>query len=192
VLKRRSDALRDHDRIYALIRSVAIGHNSDDPTRIFLRASERAGIPVRTIGLIEADGSGISSQENREIDMIHRLWGEHKPGGPLVGIGSVKGNVGHTLRAAMAAGVAKAALALHNRVLPPQLPSENPIESLSNLGSSVYLLNEARPWITGDSSNPRRAAVMGANFDAVSPSGQVVGAGRSAVVILEEEPEVRE
>ena len=192
VLKRRSDALRDHDRIYALIRSVAIGHNSDDPTGIFLRATERVGIPVRTIGLIEADGSGISSQENREIDMVHRLWGEHKPGGPLVGIGSVKGNVGHTLRAAMATGVAKAALALHHRVLPPQLPSENPIESLSNLGSSVYLLNEARPWITGDSSNPRRAAVLGANFDSAERVGMSADrGGRSAVIVLEEEPEDR-
>jgi acyl transferase domain-containing protein len=109
-----------------------------------------------------------------------------------VGIGSVKGNVGHTLRAAMAAGVAKAALALHNRVLPPQLPSENPIESLSNLGSSVYLLNEARPWITGDSSNPRRAAVLGANFDSAERVGMSADrGGRSAVIVLEEEPEDR-
>ena len=190
VLKRRADALRDRDRIYALVRTVAIGHNpEDDPSVILAEATERAGVPVRTIGLVEADGSGIRAAEMREMDAIRRLWGEHKPGSPLVGIGSVKGNVGHTLRAAMAAGIAKSALALWRKVLPPQISDERPADEISNLSSSVYLLDEERPWITGDSANPRRAAVLGANFDAIGPSGDPVSAGRAAAVILEEEPE---
>jgi acyl transferase domain-containing protein len=91
----------------------------------------------------------------------------------------------------MAAGLVKAALALHHRVLPPQVAVANPMEKLSNIASSAYLLTEARPWISGDSANPRRAAVMGANFDSVNPAGGSSGAGRSAVLILEEEPEDR-
>ena len=192
VLKRREDALRDHDRIYALIRTISIGHNpDDDPTAILARATERVGVPVKTIGLVEADGNGIAANDRREIDVIQRLWGEHRPGGPLVGIGSVKGNIGHTMRAAMAAGVMKAALALYHRVLPPQVATEHPVEAISGLSSSAYLINEARPWITGDSANPRRAAVMGTNFDPVHPIGTASAGGRSAVVILEEEPENR-
>jgi len=192
VLKRRADALRDHDRIYALVRSVAIGHNpEDDPSAIFAQATEGSGIPAKTIGLVEADGSGIAVAERREIEAVQRLWGEHRPGGPLVAVGSVKGNVGHTLRAAMAAGVLKAALALHRRVLPPQVAPEHPHEALSNLGSSAYLLDEARPWISGDSSSPRRAAVLGANFDAIDPVGSAARGGRAAAIVLEEEPEDR-
>ncbi len=192
VLKRRADALRDRDHVYALIRTVAIGHNpEDDPSAILAEALARADVPVRTIGLIEADGSGIKAAESRELEAIQRLWGEHKPGMPLVGVGSVKGNIGHTLRSSMAAGIAKAALALHARVLPPQVPVARADERLSNLASSAYLLDAERPWITGDSANPRRAAVLGANFDAVNPIGGMPGAGRSAVVILEEEPEDR-
>ena len=192
VLKRREDALRDHDRIYALVKTVAIGHNPEnDPTMILSEATERAGVPVTTIGLIEADGSGIPEAEARELSAIQKLWGEHKPGLPLVGVGSVKGNIGHTLRASMAAGMAKTALALYHRVLPPQIAAEHPADCVSNLGSSVYLLNEERPWITGDSANPRRAAVLGANFDAVNPIGDTSSAGRAAAVILEEEPEDR-
>ena len=190
VLKRRADALRDHDRIYALVRTVAIGHNpEDDPSAILAEATERAGVPVRTIGLIEADGSCIKAAEDRELDAIQRLWGEHRPGAPLVGIGSVKGNIGHTLRSAMAAGIAKAALALHAKVLPPQVAAARPAERIANLASSVYLLDEERPWITGDSANPRRAAVLGSNFDAANPIGDTFLAGRAAAVILEEEPE---
>ena len=192
VLKRRADALRDRDRIYALVRTVVLGHNpEDDPSAILAEATERAGIPVRTIGLVEADGSGIPEAEARELAAIQRLWGEHKPGLPLVGVGSVKGNVGHTLRSAMAAGIAKAALALHAKVLPPQVSDVRSADCISNLSSSAYLLDEARPWITGDSANPRRAAVLGANFDAIRPIGEASSAGRAAAVILEEEPEDR-
>ena len=193
VLKRREDALRDHDRIYALIRSVAIGHNPEDnPSALFADTLNRAGVPVRTVGLVEADGNGVSASEEREIEAIQMLWGNHTPGAPLVGVGSVKGNIGHTLRAAMAAGVAKAALALYHRVLPPQVATERPSARLSNLSSSAYLLTEPRPWITGDSANPRRAAVMGMNFDPHNPVGTASVGGRSAVILLEEEPEVRD
>ena len=189
-LKRRSDALRNHDRIYALIRSTAIGHNpEDDPSFIFSEAAARAEISVRSIGLIEADGSGLPAQEMRELSAIQRLWGEHKPGHPLVGVGSVKGNIGHTLRASMSAGVVKAALALQHRLLPPQIQDEHPIDCVANLSSSAYLLNEMRPWLNGDRSSPRRAAVMGANFDATAAGGEGGSEGRSAVIILEEEPE---
>ena len=192
VLKRREDALRDHDRIYALIRTVSIGHNpEDDPSVILEQATGSVGIPPKTIGLIEGDGNGIARSESREIAAIHKIWGEHKPGTPLVGLGSVKGNIGHTMRAAMSAGVVKAALALSKKVLPPQIATERPLEAISNLSSSAYLLNQARPWIKGDASNPRRAAVMGSNFDPVRPVGTASSGGRSAVIILEEEPEVR-
>lgn len=192
VLKRRTDALRDHDRIYALVRAVVIGHNpDDDSTAILSEAMSRANVSPPTINLIEADGSGIKAAEDREIAAIQRLWGEHRPGMPLVGVGSVKGNIGHTLRSSMAAGIAKAALALHTKVLPAQIPSVRPASQLSNLASSAYLLNEERPWITGDSANPRRAAVLGANFDAINPIGKTSTAGRAAAVILEEEPEDR-
>ena len=192
VLKRRADALRDRDRIYALVRSVAMGHGEgDDLAAVFAEATRRACVPVQTIGLVEADGSCIADAESRELAAIQRLWGEHRPGMPLVGIGSVKGNIGHTLHASMAAGMVKAALALSHRVLPPQLPAERPADAVANLASSAYVLNEARPWITGDSANPRRAAVMGANFDSANPVGTTFLAGRAAVVILEEEPEDR-
>ena len=122
--------------------------------------------------------SGIPEMDAEEVDAVQRLWGEHRPGGPLVGIGSVKGNVGHCFHAESAASLLKAALALRRRVLPPQIPAPHPLEALSNLGSSAYLLNEARPWITGDAVSPRRAMVLASDVN-----------GRRAAVVLEEEPE---
>ena len=190
VLKRRADALRDRDRIYALVRSVALGHNPPyDPSAILAEALRRADVPARTVGLIEADGSCVKRAEDRELEAVQRLWGEHRPGMPLVGVGSVKGNIGHTMHAAMAAGLAKAVMALHRRVLPPQVSARHSAERVSNLSSSAYLLNDERPWVTGDSATPRRAVVLGANFDAVDANGEPVSAGRTAAIVLEEEPE---
>ena len=190
VLKRREDALKARDRIYALVRTVEIGHNpEDDPSAILAAALARCGAEPSSVGLIEADGSGIGAMEEREIAAVRRIWGEHRPGGALVGIGSVKGNIGHTLRASMAAGLAKAALALHGRVLLPQVAPERPAEALANLTSSAYLLTEARPWIVGDRRNPRRAAVAGCNFDPANPAAGASRHGRCAAILLEEEPE---
>lgn len=192
VLKRRSDALRDRDRIYAVVRSVAIGHNpEDDPSCILAEAIRRANVPIRTIGLIEANGTGIREEEDREIAAIQKLWGEHRPGSPLVGIGSIKGNIGHTLRASISAGMVKAIMALHRKVLPPQVSVDHPLDAIANLSSSAYLLTEERPWITGNSASIRRAVVLGANFDATNPIGAAVTSGRAAAIVLEEEPEDR-
>ena len=179
VLKREKDALLAHDRIYALVRGLACG--SSPMTDLLAAAADRAEANMHSIGLVEADGSGIPERDMEEVDAVRELWGEHRPGGPLVGIGSVKGNVGHCLRASAAASILKAALALRRRVLPPQIAAAHPLESLSNLGSSVYLLNEARPWITGDPSSPRRAVVL------ANDAGQ-----RRAALVLEEEPEMED
>ncbi|MGN0846600.1 MAG: polyketide synthase [Kiritimatiellia bacterium] len=175
VLKREADALRAHDRIYALVRAVACGSAPMD--ELLAAAAQRAGTPLQSIQLIEGDGCGIPEYDAAEVAAVQNIWGEHRPGGPLVGIGSVKGNIGHCFRASAAAAILKTALALRRKVLPPQIPTERPLEALAHLGSSAYLLNEARPWITGDPSSPRRAAVM---------VGDV--SGRRAALVLEEEP----
>ncbi|MBQ3096900.1 MAG: hypothetical protein IJC66_01990, partial [Kiritimatiellae bacterium] len=176
VLKRRADALAAHDRIYALVRSVATGFGE-------LPIGECAEIskaPLSTIAMIEADGSGTAESDGADIDTIQRLWGEHHPGGALVGVGSVKGNVGHCFTAAAAASILKIAQSLYVRVLAPQVAVPHPMERLSNISSSAYLLDKARPWITGNPTLPRRAMVCANDFD-----------GRRMAVLMEEEPENR-
>ena len=175
VLKREADALKARDRIYALVRSVACGAQSTET--LLGAAAARADVPIKSMQLIEGDGCGLPEIDAEQVAAVQSLWGEHRPGDPLVGIGSVKGNVGHCFRAAAAAALLKTALALRRKVLPPQMPAARPLESLANVGSSVYLLNDARPWITGDPSSPRRAAVL------VNDIG-----GRRAAVVMEEEP----
>src|SRR5262249_20346014 len=86
-------------------------------------------------------------------------------------LGSVKSQVGHTKAAAGAAGLIKAALALHHKVLPPTPKVRRPPERLASGDSPFYVNTEARPWLKSN-KEPRRAAVSafgagGSNFHAV-------------------------
>ena len=176
VLKRRADALAAHDRIYALVRETATGVGAPP----IGECAEAANAPLSTIAMIEADGSGFQEMDVADIEAIQQLWGGHRPGGALVGVGSVKGNIGHCFIASAAASLVKVAQSLHVRVLAPQVAVPHPMEMLANVSSSAYLLEKARPWITGNPTLPRRAIVCADDFD-----------GRRAAVLMEEEPEDR-
>ena len=78
--------------------------------------------------------------------------------------GSVKSQIGHTKAAAGAAGLIKAALALHHKVLPPTIKVERPNPALELDGSPFYLNTEARPWMRRAATQPRRAAVSAFGF----------------------------
>ena len=176
VLKRRADALSAHDRIYALVRGSATGVGVPP----IGECAESVGAPLSTIAMIEADGAGFPANDRADIEEVQRLWGPHRPGGALVGVGSVKGNIGHCFAAAAAASLVKVAQALHVRVLAPQVAVPHPFEMLANISSSAYLLDKARPWITGNPALPRRAIVCADDVD-----------GRRVAVLMEEEPEDR-
>jgi acyl transferase domain-containing protein len=188
VLKRLKDALRQGDRIYAIVRSTGIAAASIDQhqrvptperlTRAISRAMHAAEASPDSIQLIEAHGSGIPHSDQTEMQVFHEIYGERKPGQPLVGMGSVKGNVGHTLWASGAAGILKAALAISHRVLAPNAQVEKPHLKLMSSKSPLYLLSDARPWIRGAKKNPRRACVTSIDFT-----------GTCAAAILEEYPE---
>ena len=188
VLKRLKDALRQGDRIYAIVRSTGIAAASLDQhqriptperlTRAVSRAMHAAEVTPASIQLIEAHGSGVPHSDQTELQVIQEIYGDRKPGQQLVGMGSVKGNIGHTLWATGAAGILKAALAISHRVLAPNAPIEKPYNKIMSAKSPIYLLSDARPWIRGDKKVPRRACVSAIDFT-----------GTCAAAILEEYPE---
>lgn len=177
VLKRYEDAIRSRDRIYATIRGVSCGNLST--AEVLGAVMENAKVKHSSIQMIEADGSGIPADDIEEVEGIQKVWGEHYPGGPLVGVGSVKGNIGHCLNAAASASILKVALSLSNKVLLPHVPTNRPISAISHLGSSAYLIKESRPWLTGNPRNPRLGVVLTKSFT-----------GHRGAMILEEEPDL--
>lgn len=176
VLKRRRDAERDGDRIYALVKDV--GQSSDGRAMGLLaprlegeilaieRAYRQSGLDPTTLGLIEAHGTGIPLGDRTEAEALTSVMGGRSQGLPHCAMGSVKSMISHTIPAAGIAGLIKTALALHHRILPPTLCGEvNPELGLDR--SPLYVNNRMRPWIHG-ADHRRRAGVNAFGFGGVN------------------------
>lgn len=81
-----------------------------------------------------------------------------------IALGSIKSQVGHTKSTAGTAGLIKAALALHHKVLPPTINVNKPNPKLNIEASPFYLSTETRPWLPRPDGTPRRAAVSSFGF----------------------------
>jgi acyl transferase domain-containing protein/NAD(P)-dependent dehydrogenase (short-subunit alcohol dehydrogenase family)/acyl carrier protein len=179
VLKRLADAKRDKDNIYAVIR--ALGTSSDGKGKAIYAPSAQgqvkavkqayrlADMDPSTITLLEAHGTGTKVGDAIEIEAITQVFknGERPP---WCAIGSVKSQIGHTKAAAGAAGLIKAALALHHKVLPPTIKVTTPTKVLRE-DSPFYINDAPKPWVAHP-EHLRRAAVSafgfgGSNFHCV-------------------------
>ena len=120
VLKPLATALRDGDRIYAVIRGSAVNNDGDSsgsmgrPSVIgqeeMLRAAFRdAGINPSQVGYIEAHGTGTRAGDPIELGALATVLSEGRVAGERAWVGSVKTNFGHTEAAAGMAGLIKTA-----------------------------------------------------------------------------------
>ncbi|MFG1854046.1 SDR family NAD(P)-dependent oxidoreductase [Actinomadura geliboluensis] len=126
------------------------------------RAYARAGIDPATVTLFEGHGTGTAVGDRAELAALTELLAGRT--GPPAVLGSVKANIGHTKAAAGAAGLIKAALALHHRVLPPTVGCEQQHELLRAPGAPLRVLAEAAPWPDA----PVRAAVSAMGFGGIN------------------------
>ncbi|ANP51941.1 acyl transferase domain-containing protein/phosphopantetheinyl transferase [Streptomyces griseochromogenes] len=187
-LKRLCDALRDGDRIYAVVRGTGVASDgrsgslvNPDPSgqvTAVRKAWRAAGLdPAEpgSIGLLEAHGTATPSGDAAELATLAEVFGP--PGDedrPV--IGSVKSMIGHTMPAAGVAGMVKAALAVYHGVLPPTLHCQNPHPALAH--TRFRPIDAARAWETGGGQRIRRAGVNAFGFG-----------GINAHVVLEEAPD---
>src|SRR5205823_1290232 len=181
VLKRLADAERDGDRVYAVIKGI--GTSSDGKGNAVyapspagqveaLRAAYRqAGVTPDTVELVEAHGTGTRVGDAAEVEALTTVFRDASQKRSWCALGSVKSQIGHTKAAAGAAGLIKAALALHHKVLPPTIKVEKPLDVLRPGETPFYVNGEKRPWLPSP-GHPRRAGVSafgfgGSNFHCV-------------------------
>jgi acyl transferase domain-containing protein/NAD(P)H-dependent flavin oxidoreductase YrpB (nitropropane dioxygenase family)/NAD(P)-dependent dehydrogenase (short-subunit alcohol dehydrogenase family)/acyl carrier protein len=174
VLKRLADAERDGDRIYAVVRGVGAASDGRDRSltaprpegqiRALRRAYAQARISPASVELVEAHGTGTVAGDGAEAQALSSLFGEEATARQWCAIGSIKSMIGHTKATAGVAGVIKAALALHHRVLPPTIGVTQPNLKAKFEESPFYVNSEVRPWIRGVGQHPRRAGVSAFGF----------------------------
>lgn len=177
LLKRLPDALRDGDRILAVVRATAA--NSDGRTRniatpsldaqvaVSRAALELAGVDPNTIGAVEAHGTGTPVGDPIEFGSLATSYG--KTGTVL--LGSVKSNLGHTEAAAGAVGLIKAVLELQHGVVPPMVHFNRLPGKLAEIETGLTVPREVTAWPEGH-GDVRRVAlasygISGTNVHAI-------------------------
>ena len=181
LLKPLPAALRDGDRIHAVIRGSAVGnagHSAAGQTvpsvpaeaDVIRRALAAAGLGGGDIDYVEAHGTGTKVGDAAEAQALGEVFGGRaRP----VNVGSVKTNIGHAGAAAGIAGLLKAVLAVRHSVIPPSLNHAAPDPDLDRLGLRVN--TDALPWPAAE--RPRRAGVSSFGMG-----------GTNAHVVVEEAP----
>jgi acyl transferase domain-containing protein/NAD(P)-dependent dehydrogenase (short-subunit alcohol dehydrogenase family)/acyl carrier protein len=183
VLKRLKDAVAAGDRVYAVIKSIGTSSDgkgnaiyapsAEGQKRCLQDAYHRAGVSPETIELVEAHGTGTKVGDSVEASALAEVYGgaSTTKSRPWCAIGSVKSQVGHTKAAAGAAGLIKAVMALHFKVLPPTMKVTMPVEPLMRADTPFYVNTQMRPWLAR-AEHARRAGLSafgfgGSNFHAV-------------------------
>ncbi|WP_349268456.1 phthiocerol synthesis polyketide synthase type I PpsA [Mycolicibacterium parafortuitum] len=182
VLKRLADAVRDGDRVLALIRGGAVAQdgrtvgimspNGDAQADLFRLACRAAGVSPHSVDYLEAHGTGTPTGDPVELGALSEVYG--RSGDPCA-VGSVKPNVGHLEGGAGVIGLIKTVLALHREMLPPTAGVRTLTTAVDWAACGLRVPTEPQPWPRG--STPRRAAVCSYGYG-----------GTIAHVLVEEAP----
>jgi acyl transferase domain-containing protein/acyl carrier protein len=185
VVKRLEDAIRDGDRIRAVIRGSAVNQdgasggltvpNGVAQQRVITEALQRAGVAAGNVGYLEAHGTGTSLGDPIEVQAAAAVLGAGRDADQPLLIGSVKTNIGHLEAAAGIAGLVKVILALENEELPKHLNFQTPSPHIPWDRLSVRVVKEGTAWERN--GRPRIAGVSSFGFS-----------GTNAHLIVEEAP----
>ncbi|MFH8367579.1 type I polyketide synthase [Streptomyces sp. NPDC018031] len=154
VLKRLSDAVRDEDRVLAVIRGSAVNQDgrsagvtapSGTAQRdVLRRALAAAGVEPEEVSYIEAHGTGTTLGDPIEVEALAEVYG--RPEGPTVHLGSGKPNIGHLEAASGIAGLIKAALCVNRGAIPRNVHFERLNPHLSFEGTTFAVPTELTGW----------------------------------------------
>jgi acyl transferase domain-containing protein/acyl carrier protein len=185
VLKRLSDAVRDGDRVCAVISSSAVNQdgassgltvpNGGAQQRLIGAALARAGLAGGDVDYLEAHGTGTPLGDPIEVQAAAAAYGGSRDADRPLLMGSVKTNIGHLESASGAAGLIKVVLSLQHEVLPQSLHFEKPSPHIPWDSLPVRVVDKAIPWHAN--GRPRRAGVSSFGFT-----------GTNAHVLIEEAP----
>ncbi|MFI7212887.1 type I polyketide synthase [Micromonospora maritima] len=186
VLKTYADAVRDGDRIHAVLRGTAINNDGrakasftapsvDGQHRAVARALARAGVSARDIHLVEAHGTGTPLGDPIEVAAIGRAFQETTSDRNYAWLGSVKPNIGHLDAAAGVAGLIKVVQSLRHRQMPPVVNFKRPNPKLE-LENSPFRIPTALEDL--DADGPLLASV-----------NSLAMGGTNAHVVVQEAPE---
>lgn len=147
ILKRLNDAIRDQDRIHAVLKGSAVGQ--DGKTNGIMAPNGQAQQTVAKTALGNCDPHSIQYVEAHatltavgdpvEIGAMSQIYVTGRPKGYPCYIGSVKANIGHLGAGAGAVGFIKAVMALKTGIIPPQANLITPNKKLDWQSAGLHV-----------------------------------------------------
>jgi len=174
VLKRHSDAVRDGDKIHAIIKGGALSNdgkgefvlspNTKGQVLVYERAYDNAGVDPRDVDYIECHATGTPKGDNVELGSMDTFFSrfsrkEGRENGNKPLLGSVKSNLGHLLTAAGMPGMTKAIWALNQAKIPATINLNEPLSSKNGYLTGAQMPTETIDWPIIANNKPRTAGV---------------------------------
>lgn len=183
LLKRLSDAQRNHDNILGILKGTGINQdgksngltapNGASQKKLIIDTLHKLNIDPGTIGYVEAHGTGTPLGDPIEVNALIDAYGKNRDAENPLLIGSVKSNIGHLEAAAGMASVIKVLLAFRHKMIPGNLNYHTPNPEIRWEDAPLKVVVSNTEW--NSNGRIRRAAVDSFGFG-----------GSNAHVILEE------
>ncbi|WP_420536816.1 SDR family NAD(P)-dependent oxidoreductase [Legionella steelei] len=124
-LKRLADAVRDKDRVLAVIKASAVNNdgksmgftapNGKSQEEVMLQALKQTELSSSDISYVETHGTGTPIGDPTEVHSINNVYGYQRSKDNPLYLGAVKTNIGHLESASGIAGVIKTIISLQKK-----------------------------------------------------------------------------
>jgi len=149
-------AVQDGDHVYGVIKSAVVNHggrtsgyfvpNPTAQSNVIQSALHKANIGARSIGYIEAHGTGTELGDPIEITGLNNAFSADNVENQTCAIGSIKTNIGHLEAAAGVVSVSKVLLQMKHRQLVPSLHSSELNGFIDFEHSPFYVVQRLEDW----------------------------------------------